>query len=130
MVTYVSAMGVRRGFQCDDGQVTRFRWIGAAIAAMAFATMVTMPAAHVEATAPPTTEVANTAPVATNDLLPENNNLSDCIGTAEPANCGSRARADGHTYLVFLALAAGLTFIGWRIARGVRTRDRAHDPTL
>ncbi len=128
MVTYVHAMGVRREIRCDDGRVTRFRWIGAVIAAMAIAAVVTMPAAHVEATAPPSTEVANTGPGATNDLLPENNNLGNCIGLAESANCGSRARADGHTYLVFLALAAGLTFIGWRIARGVRIRDRTHDP--
>jgi hypothetical protein len=72
--------------------------------------------------------VADTAPTATNDLLPDANNLNDCVGTAEPANCGSRARADGHTYLVFLALAAGLGFIGWRISRGVRARDRATKP--
>jgi len=90
--------------------------------------MVTMPTEHVAATAPPSTAVPDTGPTATNDLLPENNSLDDCVGTAEPANCGSRARADGHTYLVFLALAAGLTFIGWRIARGIRVRDRAHDP--
>lgn len=129
MVTYVDAMGVRRGIRCDDDRVTRFRWIGASIAAMAIVAMLSTPAAHVEATTPPTTEVPSSSPVATNDLLPANNNLDDCIGTAEPANCGSRGRADGHTYLVFLALAAGLAFIGWRIARGVRIRDRAHDPT-
>ena len=128
MVTYVRAMGVRRVIRCDDGRVTRFRWIGASIAVMAIVAMVTTPAAHVGATTPPTTEVPNGGPVATNDLLPENNNLDNCVGTAESANCGSKARADGHTYLVFLALAAGLTFIGWRIARGVRIRDRAHDP--
>ena len=32
--------------------------------------------------------------------------------------------ADGHTYLVFLALTLGLAFIGWRIARGVKARRR------
>jgi hypothetical protein len=104
------------------------------MAAMALAAIVSMPAARVGATTPPTSLAAsappNTGPIASNDLLPADNNLDDCVGTAEPANCGSRARADGHTYLVFLALAAGLGFIGWRIARGVRVRDRAHDQML
>jgi hypothetical protein len=81
------------------------------------------PSMHAVATTPPI------APPVTNDLLPENNSLDNCVGTAERANCGSRNRADGHTYLVFLALAAGLGFIGWRIARGVRARDNAHEPT-
>jgi hypothetical protein len=93
------------------------------IAAMvAMAAMV--PSSNVAATAPPTTE----APVVTNDLLPQNNDVSNCVGTVESANCGSKARADGHTYLVFLALTLGLAFIGWRIARGVKARDAAHDP--
>jgi hypothetical protein len=80
------------------------------------------PSLHVVATAP------LSAPPITNDLLPENNDATNCIGTVEQAGCGSRARADGHTYLVFLALTGGLAFIGWRIARGVRARDRSHDP--
>ena len=75
------------------------------------------PSVHVVATVPPN------APPVTNDLLPQNNDVGNCVGTVESANCGSKARADGHTYLVFFALAAGLTFIGWRIARGVKARD-------
>jgi hypothetical protein len=82
-----------------------------------------LPSAHAAATAPPTTVSPDSAPIATNDLLPQRNDIGNCVGTVESANCGSRARADGHTYLVFLALAAGLSFIGWRIARGVRARD-------
>jgi len=86
------------------------------------------PSVSAAATAPPTTVVSNPAPIATNDLLPQNNNLGNCVGLAESANCGSKARADGHTYLVFLALAGGLTFIGWRVGRGVRARDKALEP--
>jgi hypothetical protein len=88
------------------------------------AIMVTagIPSLHAVATAPPD------APPVTNDLVPSNNDVTNCIGTVEQANCGSKARADGHTYLVFLALTLGLGFIGWRIARGVRARDRAHEP--
>lgn len=80
-----------------------------------------MPSSHAAATAPPT------APPVTNDLLPAND-VTNCIGTVERAGCGSKARADGHTYLVFLALTAGLVFIGWRVARGVRARDKAQEP--
>ncbi len=81
--------------------------------------MAMAPSVHAVATAPPI------VPPVTNDLLPENNDVTNCVGMVEQANCGSKARADGHTYLVFLALAAGLTFIGWRIARGVKARDAA-----
>lgn len=98
-----------------------------AIAAVAFAAAA--PGAFAVATVPPTTTASTEAPPVTNDLIPENNEVGNCIGTVEQANCGSKARADGHTYLVFAVLAAGMTFIGWRIARGVRARDAAHQPT-
>ena len=68
-----------------------------------------VPSANVAATAPPTTE----APVVTNDLLPENNDVTNCVGTVESANCGSKARADGHTYLVFLPSSSA-----WRSSAG------------
>ena len=85
------------------------------------AAVLLVPAGTAVASTPPG---GGAGPVATNDLLPENNDISNCVGTAEPANCGSKARADGHTYLVFLALVLGMGFIGWRIARGVKARDQ------
>jgi hypothetical protein len=101
------------------------------IAAIAVMTMgAAAPAALAQATVPPTTTGTTTeAPPSTNDLIPDNNDVTNCIGTVEQANCGSKARADGHTYLVFAALAVGMAFIGWRIARGVRARDAAHQAT-
>ena len=94
---------------------------------LAIVLTTTAPAVPAFATTPPATEQPTTSePVTTNDLIPQNNNVTDCIGTVERPNCGSKARADGHTYLVFLALAAGLAFIGWRIARGVKARDAAN----
>lgn len=104
---------------------TVFRWWRICVAATALAMMVPARVAagsSASATTPPTTP---SGPVATNDLMPERNDLGNCVGTVESANCGSKARADGHTYLVFIALAAGMTFIGWRVARGVRARDTA-----
>ncbi len=107
-------------------------WRIGVLAVVALATLaVTVPSVQVVATAPPTSTPSGTpsgsGPVATNDLLPQNNDVDNCVGTLESANCGSRARADGHTYLVFLALAVGMGFIGWRIARGIRARDTADD---
>ena len=96
------------------------------ICVLAIALTAAAPSAHAVATAPPVSEPTTTEPVVTNDLIPDNNNITDCVGTVQRPNCGSKARADGHTYLVFLALAAGLVFIGWRIARGVRARDAAN----
>ena len=105
---------------CDDDRVRRL-W---RICLLAFVLIAAGPSMHASATTPPTIP-----PVVTNDLLPESNDINNCIGTVEQANCGSKARADGHTYLVFLALAGGMTFIGWRIARGVKARDKANPAT-
>ena len=133
MVTYAGGDVWRGHVACDDGRVTKGWSMCVAVAAVALVAMAAAsavgPMATAAATAPPTTIVSSVGPIATNDLLPENNNLGNCVGLAESANCGSKARADGHTYLVFLALAAGLTFIGWRVGRGIRARDRALEPT-
>lgn len=124
----------RRG--CDDGWVKQWPRLLVAVIAVA---VVTMPghagahgaAAHERAAAAPRTvpppTVPDNGPVATNDLLP--NDVNNCVGTVERANCGSKARADGHTYLVFGILAIGMAFIAWRISRGVRARDSARQAT-
>jgi hypothetical protein len=117
----------RGGVGCDDDQVTRVWRICVVPIAVVATALIALPSMGATATAPPTTESTSAGPTGTNDLIPDDNNVSNCIGTVEQANCGSRARADGHTYLVFLALAAGMTFIGWRIARGVRARDKSHE---
>jgi hypothetical protein len=95
-------------------------------AAMLLLPAVLHPAGHAAATAPPDTSAAG--PVATNDLLPQDNDLGNCVGTVERANCGSDARADGHTYLVFGVLTLALVFIGWRISRAVRAREQVNQP--
>lgn len=92
------------------------------IVVLSIVLLAAAPSTHTSATTPPP------APPVTNDLLPDNNDVTDCIGTVQRPNCGSKARADGHTYLVFAVLVAGMTFIGWRIARGVKARDQANQP--
>ncbi|MBI4882475.1 MAG: hypothetical protein HY826_00305 [Actinobacteria bacterium] len=63
----------------------------------------------------------------TNDFLPEHANVSDCVGSAERGDCGSKTKGGWQMYLTFAALIGGLTFIGWRVVRGVRARDAARN---
>ena len=73
-----------------------------------------------------TTTVASedaTSGYANNDFIPENQNLSDCIGALERPNCGSDAKGGWRQYLVLGVLGAGIAFIGWRIAVGIKARD-------
>ncbi len=61
--------------------------------------------------------------LATNDFIPDAENVSSCVGTNEGPNCGSKSKGGYHLYLVFAALAGGVGFIGWRVSRGIRARD-------
>jgi len=76
-------------------------------------------------TAVPTTDAADVAPSepTTNELIPEGEDLSDCIGTLQRPGCGSEERSSLGTTLVFVAMGLGLAFIGWRITVGVRARE-------
>lgn len=58
-----------------------------------------------------------------NVFLPEEQNISDCIGLVDKPDCGSKAKGGWRQYLVLAVLAGGLAFIGWRIAKGVKARD-------
>ena len=59
-------------------------------------------------------------PVTVSDFYPEDANLSDCLGFVERPGCGSEARGGRGQTLVFVALAAGLALVFWRVAVGVR----------
>lgn len=61
--------------------------------------------------------------VVENDFMPQEANLSDCLGSLPRPGCGSDARGGWRQYLTMGVLTAGLAFVGWRIARGVRARD-------
>ncbi|MGB8858468.1 MAG: hypothetical protein WCC60_04400 [Ilumatobacteraceae bacterium] len=58
-----------------------------------------------------------------NVFTPEDQNVSSCVGTLERADCGSKSKGGWRMYLTFGVLIAGMSFIGWRIARSVRARD-------
>jgi hypothetical protein len=75
-----------------------------------------------EAAAPPTTEApTSTVPDSTiNDFIPEQRAISDCISAVQKPGCGSESRSDWHQWLVFIALAGGMAFVGWRLVAGLR----------
>ena len=80
--------------------------------------------------APPTPPPATPRPVATNDFLPEDRGLSDCISAIPKPGCGSEARGGWRQTLVLVTILAGLTLIVWRIVVGARTAraDQATRP--
>ena len=49
---------------------------------------------------------------------------SACVSAAPRPGCVTSESTDNHQVAVFVAMALGMAFIGWRIARGVR-RQRA-----
>ncbi|MBI5089003.1 MAG: hypothetical protein HZB15_09145 [Actinobacteria bacterium] len=61
----------------------------------------------------------------TNPFIPEDANIGDCVSALPRPDCGSEAQGGSRQYLILVGLLAGMGFIGWRIARGVRSRDRA-----
>lgn len=83
--------------------------------------------------APPGTTVAGPAAateisVVDNEFLPEDRNLTDCLGAVERPGCGSKARGGWRQGLTFALLVVGLVFIAWRIVRSTRRQQRADRP--
>lgn len=68
------------------------------------------------------------ASIGTNPFIPEDANIGDCVSSVPRPECGSQAQGGWRQYLTMLVLVLGTAFIGWRIARGVRSRDRAMSP--
>ncbi|MFM7045191.1 MAG: hypothetical protein ACKOYG_06520 [Ilumatobacteraceae bacterium] len=64
-----------------------------------------------------------------NVFIPDEQNLDDCIGLLPRPGCGSEARGGWRQYLTMGVLALGLAFIGWRISKGGRARDRVVNDT-
>ena len=73
-------------------------------------------------------ERGSAATLSTNPFIPEDANLGDCVSSLPRPGCGNELRGDSHALLTFGVLVAGLTFIGWRIARSVKRRDAPRTP--
>jgi hypothetical protein len=104
----------------------------AAMVLMALALLaVPVTASAAPATAPPpaTTPSGSTgSTVGDNPYIPEDANIGDCISALPRPECGSHEQGGSRQYLILAVLLAGMGFVGWRVARGVRARDRATAP--
>ena len=73
------------------------------------------PAAAVFAAAAP--PIDTNVPVDTaNPFLPENRDVTDCVGTVQRPGCGSAARGGWHQNLVAIAMIGGLFIVFGRVA--------------
>ncbi len=80
-----------------------------------------------------TQPIAPTVDLSVPDLL-NGMDYSACVGLYPKPGCGTKPELSGDRggtmqIAVFGILIAGMVFIGIRIARGVRARDKALDPT-
>jgi len=64
-----------------------------------------------------TDPVGTDLPVDTaNPFLPENRDVTDCVGTVQRPGCGSEARGGWHQNLVAIAMIGGLFIVFGRVA--------------
>ena len=63
-------------------------------------------------------------PISANEFIPEDRDLTSCIGALERPGCGSESRGGWRQTLVFSALLVGLVVVFGNVVRGVRKRDR------
>ena len=97
--------------------------------AVLVATTALLGAPAATADAPPLEPPGSTVPTGTaNPFLPENENVTDCLSALPQPDCGSEERGGLGQWLTFGVMILGLTFVGWRVARGVRRRERAMSP--
>ncbi len=78
-------------------------------------------ASSTDPTVPPTTLPTDEIVVdEANPFLPENRDLTDCVGALERPGCGSEARGGWHQNAVAVVMIGGLIVVFGRIAWGVR----------
>lgn len=79
----------------------------------------------VVADAPVDGPVATESPIATNEFIPEERDLTDCIGVLERPGCGSERRGGWRQTAVLGVILLGLVIVFGNVARGVR-RNRSN----
>ncbi len=62
-----------------------------------------------------------------NPFIPEDRDLTECIGMLQRPGCGSEARGGWHQNAVAIAMIGGLVVIFGRVAYGVRKNRRNSD---
>lgn len=103
----------------DDARVRRLF----ALALLAVAVLWAAPAAI--ASTPPDEQ-----PIATNDFMDLERDLSECISAVPKPGCGREPTQAGDRggslqLALFGVMMAGIVVIGWRVSTAVRARDRA-----
>jgi hypothetical protein len=73
------------------------------------------------ATAPPADDIEIDE---ANPFLPENRDLTDCVGMLQRPGCGSEARGGWHQNAVAIVMVTGLLIIFGRVAWGVRRSQK------
>ena len=68
------------------------------------------------------------ATMSTNDFIPQDVNLGDCVSSMPRPDCGSESQGGAAQAITFGVLMLGMSFIGWRIFRAVRRQERATPP--
>jgi hypothetical protein len=63
-------------------------------------------------------------PITVNDFLPDDQNISDCLGALERPGCGSKERGGWRQTIVFGVMIAGLAAVFGRIAFAVYRNRR------
>jgi hypothetical protein len=106
------------------------RALGALLLLAALVTLLGAPAGVAAAAVPnpPVTSVEVVTPITDNDFIPDRD-LDDCVSALPQPGCGSDSRSGWRQYLVLAVLAAGLSFIGWRIVRSSRRARAAQEGT-
>jgi hypothetical protein len=74
------------------------------------------------ATAPP---VDSQPPITANDFIPEERDLTSCIGVLERPGCGSESRGGWRQTMILVAIFGGLVVVFGNVARGVRKNRQA-----
>jgi hypothetical protein len=59
-----------------------------------------------------------------NPFLPENRDLTDCVGMLQRPGCGSEARGGWHQNAVAIVMVTGLLIVFGRVAWGVRRSQK------
>ncbi|MEO1057605.1 MAG: hypothetical protein AAFY28_11885 [Actinomycetota bacterium] len=86
---------------------------------------------HVSAAAAIASTVDNTVPPVTdNEFIPDERNLSDCLGALQRPGCGSEARGGWRQTLVFVIMGVAMVGVFGRVAYGVYRGRKQIDQTV
>ncbi len=99
--------------------------VSAIEAPLAIATTDVPPPAE-EPSTPTSEPLVTRPPISANDFIPEDQDLTSCVGVLERPGCGSESRGGRHQQYVLVALLFGMIVVFGNVVRGVRKRDSSH----